>query len=76
VEEINWRFLGEELQHFWSRKRSRRLIRALEEEMFELAKNLEFERAAVVRDEIKRIREMSQHSLQHRLAACLTVCRT
>jgi excinuclease ABC subunit B len=35
------------------------LIKALEEEMFELAKNLEFERAAVVRDEIKRIREMS-----------------
>jgi len=37
----------------------RQLIRALEEEMFELAKNLEFERAAVVRDEIKRIKEMS-----------------
>ena len=37
----------------------KRLIRALEEEMFELAKNLEFERAAVVRDEIKKIKEMS-----------------
>ena len=37
----------------------RQLIRALEEEMFELAKNLEFERAAVVRDEIRRIKEMS-----------------
>jgi excinuclease ABC subunit B len=40
-------------------KEKKALIRALEEEMFELAKNLEFERAAVVRDEIKRIREMS-----------------
>jgi excinuclease ABC subunit B len=37
----------------------RQLIRALEEEMFELAKNLEFERAAVVRDEIRKIKEMS-----------------
>ena len=35
------------------------LLRALEDEMFELAKNLEFERAAVVRDEIRRIQEMS-----------------
>ena len=34
-------------------KEKKALIRALEEEMFELAKNLEFERAAVVRDEIK-----------------------
>jgi excinuclease ABC subunit B len=40
-------------------KEKKQLIRALEEEMFELAKNLEFERAAVVRDEIKRIKEMS-----------------
>jgi len=37
----------------------KQLIRALEEEMFELAKNLEFERAATVRDEIKKIKEMS-----------------
>jgi excinuclease ABC subunit B len=37
----------------------RQLIKALEGEMFELAKNLEFERAAVVRDEIKKIKEMS-----------------
>ena len=37
----------------------RQLIRALEQEMFELAKNLEFERAAVVRDEIRKIKEMS-----------------
>lgn len=37
----------------------RQLIRALEGEMFELAKNLEFERAAVVRDEIRKIKEMS-----------------
>jgi excinuclease ABC subunit B len=40
-------------------KEKKALIRALEEEMFELAKNLEFERAAVVRDEIRRIKEMS-----------------
>ncbi len=40
-------------------KEKRQLIKALEEEMFELAKNLEFERAAVVRDEIKKIKEMS-----------------
>jgi excinuclease ABC subunit B len=33
------------------------LLKALEEEMFELAKNLEFERAAVVRDEIRKIKE-------------------
>jgi excinuclease ABC subunit B len=40
-------------------KEKKQLIKALEEEMFELAKNLEFERAAVVRDEIKKIKEMS-----------------
>jgi excinuclease ABC subunit B len=40
-------------------KEKKQLVRALEEEMFELAKNLEFERAAVVRDEIKKIKEMS-----------------
>ena len=40
-------------------KEKRQLIKALEEEMFELAKNLEFERAALVRDEIKKIKEMS-----------------
>ncbi len=40
-------------------KEKKQLIRALEEEMFELAKNLEFERAAVVRDEIKKIKDMS-----------------
>ena len=34
------------------------LIKALEKEMLELAKNLEFERAAVIRDEIRNIREM------------------
>ncbi len=34
------------------------LLKALEDEMLELAKSLEFERAAVVRDEIKRIHEM------------------
>jgi excinuclease ABC subunit B len=40
-------------------KEKRQLVKALEEEMFELSKNLEFERAAVVRDEIKRIKELS-----------------
>jgi excinuclease ABC subunit B len=40
-------------------KEKRALVKALEEEMFELAKNLEFERAAVVRDEIKKVNEMS-----------------
>jgi excinuclease ABC subunit B len=40
-------------------KEKRQLIKALEDEMFELAKNLEFERAARVRDEIGRIKEMS-----------------
>jgi excinuclease ABC subunit B len=43
-------------------KEKKQLIRALEEEMFELAKNLEFERAAVVRDEIRKIKEMSSTS--------------
>jgi excinuclease ABC subunit B len=41
-------------------KEKRALIKALEGEMFELAKNLEFERAAMVRDEINRIKEMSE----------------
>jgi len=40
-------------------KEKKQLIKALEGEMFELAKNLEFERAAVVRDEIRKIKEMS-----------------
>ena len=40
-------------------KEKKLLIKALEEEMFELAKNLEFERAALVRDEIRKIKEMS-----------------
>jgi excinuclease ABC subunit B len=40
-------------------KEKKLLIKALEEEMFELAKNLEFERAALVRDEIKKIKDMS-----------------
>jgi excinuclease ABC subunit B len=35
------------------------LVRRLEEEMLECAKNLEFEQAAVVRDEINRIRSLS-----------------
>jgi excinuclease ABC subunit B len=39
-------------------KQRQALIKRLEQEMLELAKNLEFERAAVLRDELKRIREM------------------
>jgi excinuclease ABC subunit B len=38
-------------------KQKQELIRRLEREMLELAKNLDFERAAVIRDELKRIRE-------------------
>ena len=36
----------------------KKLIQALDREMVELAKDLEFERAAVVRDEISKLREM------------------
>lgn len=39
-------------------KQRNELIRALEKEMLELAKNLEFERAAVVRDEIDKIKDI------------------
>ena len=39
-------------------KERRALIRALEKEMLELAKDLEYERAAVVRDEIDKLREL------------------
>jgi excinuclease ABC subunit B len=39
-------------------KQRQTLIKRLEKEMLELAKNLEFERAAVLRDELKRLREM------------------
>ncbi len=38
-------------------KERKMLIKRLEREMLELAKNLEFEKAAVVRDEIKKLRE-------------------
>jgi len=41
-------------------KQRQALIKALEKEMLELAKNLEFERAAVVRDEVTKINEMEQ----------------
>jgi len=37
----------------------KKLIKALEEQMLEHAKNLEFEEAAVVRDEIQKIQEMN-----------------
>ncbi len=40
-------------------KERKALVKALEEEMFELAKDLEFERAAVVRDEIQKIKDAS-----------------
>jgi excinuclease ABC subunit B len=38
-------------------KQKRRLIKALENEMMERAKNMEYEEAAVLRDEIKRLKE-------------------
>ncbi len=41
-------------------KQRKALIKALEREMLELAKNLEFERAAVIRDEIKRIKALTE----------------
>jgi excinuclease ABC subunit B len=39
-------------------KQRQALIKRLEQEMLELAKNLEFERAAVLRDELNRIKDM------------------
>ena len=39
-------------------KERRALIRTLEKEMLELAKDLEYERAAVVRDELEKLREL------------------
>ncbi len=39
-------------------KERRALIRKLEKEMLELAKDLEYERAAVVRDELEKLREL------------------
>ena len=39
-------------------KQRQALIKRLEQEMLELAKNLEFERAAVLRDELNRLKEM------------------
>jgi excinuclease ABC subunit B len=39
-------------------KQRQALIKRLEEEMLELAKDLEFERASVLRDEIQRLQEM------------------
>lgn len=38
-------------------KEKKALIKALEQEMFELAKDLEFEKAALVRDELSRLKE-------------------
>jgi excinuclease ABC subunit B len=38
-------------------KQRQALVKRLEQEMLELAKNLEFERAAVIRDELQRLRE-------------------
>ena len=37
-------------------KQKKRLIKALENEMLEKAKNMEFEEAAVLRDEISRLK--------------------
>jgi len=60
-EEVNIEVLTKSYNVLVPREK-RQLVKALEEEMFELAKNLEFERAAVVRDEIKKIKEMSSTS--------------
>jgi excinuclease ABC subunit B len=57
-EEVNIQVLTRSYNILVPREK-RQLIKALEDEMFELAKNLEFERAAVVRDEIRKIKEMS-----------------
>ncbi len=38
-------------------KQKKRLIRALENEMLERAKNMEYEEAAVLRDEINHLKE-------------------
>ncbi|MBN2534767.1 MAG: excinuclease ABC subunit B [Spirochaetales bacterium] len=40
-------------------KQRQQLIKALEKEMLEFAKNLEFERAALVRDEIQKIKDLT-----------------
>jgi excinuclease ABC subunit B len=40
-------------------KQRQQFIKALEKEMLELAKNLEFERAAVIRDEIQKVKDLS-----------------
>ncbi len=58
TEEVNIDVLSSSYNVLVPRER-KALVKALEEEMFELAKNLEFERAAVVRDEIKKIKEMA-----------------
>ncbi|HVO37780.1 MAG TPA: excinuclease ABC subunit UvrB [Spirochaetia bacterium] len=55
-EEVNIDVLSSSYNVLIPRER-KALLKALEEEMFELAKNLEFERAAVVRDEIRKIKE-------------------
>jgi excinuclease ABC subunit B len=47
---------NEEDEHF-SRKDAPRLIKNLEKKMHAAAKNLEFEKAAELRDQVKRIRE-------------------
>jgi excinuclease ABC subunit B len=39
-------------------KQRQELVKVLEKEMLELAKNLEFERAALIRDEIKKLNEL------------------
>ena len=45
------------------------LIKRLEEEMLELAKDLEFERAAVLRDEIQRLKEMKARAARPQRAS-------
>ncbi len=51
IEELQKRF------NFFNKKERNEYIKALENQMLECAKNLEFEKAAVLRDEMKRVKE-------------------
>ena len=57
IEKMNVDIISENYNVLISKER-KALIRALEREMFELAKDLEFEKAAFVRDEIEKLKGM------------------
>jgi excinuclease ABC subunit B len=44
--------------NFFNQKEREKYLKIVEEEMLECAKNLEFEKAAFLRDEIKKVKEM------------------